>query len=38
MHGAGIFTWADGRKYDGEYYDDKKTRSWSVYLARQKII
>ena len=24
MHGAGIFTWADGRKYDGEYFDDKK--------------
>ena len=24
MHGRGIFTWADGRKYEGEYYDDKK--------------
>ena len=24
MHGKGVFTWADGRKYEGEYYDDKK--------------
>ena len=24
MHGRGLFTWADGRTYDGEYYDDKK--------------
>ena len=24
MHGRGIFTWADGRRYDGEYVDDKK--------------
>lgn len=24
MHGQGIFTWADGRMYQGEYYDDKK--------------
>ena len=23
MHGKGIFTWKDGRKYDGEYVDDK---------------
>jgi len=24
MHGIGVFTWEDGRKYDGEYSDDKK--------------
>lgn len=24
MHGQGVFTWADGRKYEGDYYDDKK--------------
>jgi len=24
MHGKGIFTWADKRKYEGEYFDDKK--------------
>ena len=24
MEGSGVFTWPDGRKYDGEYVDDKK--------------
>lgn len=24
MHGSGLFTWADGRVYEGEYVDDKK--------------
>ena len=24
MHGQGIFTWADGRKYIGMYQNDKK--------------
>lgn len=24
MHGSGEFTWKDGRKYVGEYIDDKK--------------
>ena len=24
MHGKGVFTWKDGRKYEGEYKDDKK--------------
>ena len=24
MHGKGVNTWADGRKYEGEYYNDKK--------------
>ncbi len=24
MHGRGVFTWADGRRYDGDYFDDRK--------------
>ena len=24
MHGKGTFTWPDGRKYEGDYKDDKK--------------
>jgi len=24
MEGYGVFTWPDGRKYEGEYIDDKK--------------
>ena len=24
MHGKGIITWADGRKYEGGYFNDKK--------------
>jgi hypothetical protein len=24
MHGYGVFTWPDGRRYEGEYVDDKK--------------
>jgi len=24
MHGKGLFSWADGRKYEGDYFDDKK--------------
>jgi len=24
MHGEGVFTWTDGRKYTGEYKNDKK--------------
>lgn len=24
MHGQGVYTWADGRKYEGNYIDDKK--------------
>ena len=23
MHGTGIYLWKDGRKYDGEYINDK---------------
>ena len=24
MHGKGVYTWNDGRKYEGEYQNDKK--------------
>ena len=24
LHGRGVYTWPDGRKYEGEYKDDKK--------------
>jgi hypothetical protein len=24
MHGRGVFTWPDGRKYEGGYLEDKK--------------
>lgn len=24
MHGKGVFIWPDGRKYEGEYKNDKK--------------
>ena len=24
MEGVGVYTWNDGRKYEGEYKDDKK--------------
>ena len=24
MHGKGVYTWRDGRKYEGEYQFDKK--------------
>jgi len=24
MEGTGVFIWSDGRKYEGEYLDDKK--------------
>ena len=24
MEGKGVFTWPDERKYEGDYYDDKK--------------
>lgn len=24
MHGQGVFSWPDGRRYEGEYLEDKK--------------
>jgi hypothetical protein len=31
MEGIGIYTWNDGRKYEGMYKDDKK-HGYGVYL------
>lgn len=25
MHGHGVFRWPDGRRYEGNYVDDKKS-------------
>lgn len=30
MHGKGVYTWTDGRKYEGEYFNDKK-HGYGVY-------
>lgn len=30
MHGKGIYTYSDGRKYEGSYYNDKK-QGFGVY-------
>lgn len=24
MHGNGVYTWKDGRKYEGQYFKDRK--------------
>ena len=32
MHGKGIFTWGDGRKYEGQYQFDKR-HGYGVYIA-----
>jgi len=32
MNGKGIFTWADGRKYDGQYVKDKKEGYGTIYF------
>ena len=33
MHGKGTYTWSDGRKYEGDYVNDKKeglgTYTWA---------
>lgn len=31
MHGQGIYTWADGRKFEGDYADDQKNGKGSFY-------
>lgn len=30
MHGKGLYTWKDGRKYDGEYHNDKKVMFYNL--------
>lgn len=33
MHGGGVYTWQDGRKYEGEYQYDKKHGSGTYVWA-----
>jgi len=33
MHGYGVFTWADGRKFEGYYNADKKEGPGVFYWA-----
>ena len=39
MHGKGTISWADGRKYEGEYKDDKKHGygifTWLIFLMNE---
>lgn len=35
MEGVGVYTWADGRRYEGEYQDDKK-HGYGIYLWADK--
>lgn len=32
-HGRGIFEWADGERYEGEYYEDKR-HGYGVYISK----
>lgn len=36
MHGYGVYTWKDGRKYEGEYKNDKKDGHGVYYWADGK--
>lgn len=36
MEGKGVFEWPDGRKYDGEYFDDKKEGMGTFYWPDQR--
>ena len=35
MDGKGVFTWKDGRRYEGEYKEDKKD-GFGIYIAKGK--
>ena len=35
MHGHGVFTWSDGRRYVGEYRNDLKD-GWGIYISNGK--
>ena len=37
MQGKGIFTWPDGRKYEGEFINDKKEGYGTFYWPDGKI-
>jgi len=35
MHGRGVFTWKDGRRYEGDYKHDQKD-GYGIYIAKGK--
>ena len=34
MHGKGVYTWPDGRKYEGDYFKDKK-HGFGIYTMNE---
>ena len=38
MHGNGKMEWPDDRKYEGQYFKDKKTWNWNILLVGWKKI
>lgn len=37
MHGAGLFTWQDGKKFKGKYIQDKKDGYGEFYWPDGKV-
>lgn len=37
MHGKGIFKWANGNRYEGDYKEDKKDGTGIFYFADGKV-
>jgi hypothetical protein len=37
MHGKGTYIWENGRKYQGEYFNDKKHGSGKYYWPDGKV-
>lgn len=37
MHGVGLFTWPDGKKYNGKYVNDKKDGYGEFYWPEGKV-
>ena len=38
MHGKGVYTWKDGRKYEGEYKNDKKDSFFFIFQIMKILI
>ena len=36
MHGKGVYSWADGRKYEGDYFNDKKNVNYNTFFNMKK--
>jgi len=37
MHGTGVFTWPDGKRYKGKYFEDKKDGYGEFYWPDGKV-